>query len=375
MPPAPAARLSSVDAYRGFVMLLMMAEVLELAKVSAALPESSFWQFLAHQQDHVKWVGCVLHDLIQPSFSFLVGIALPFSLAKRIATGQPAWRRIAHALLRALILIILGVFLRSINRPHTYWTFEDTLTQIGLGYGILYWLGLCSVRTQIVALSAILIGYTAFFSLTPLPPGVTDHWALNTNAAWKFDVWFLNLFPRKQPFVANGGGYSTLSFIPTLGTMILGLLAGGWLQRAEKSQAEKFRGLLVSGAILLGVGWALGAMGWIPVVKRIWTPSWVLFSGGWCCFLIATFYGLMEIKQQRTWAKPLLIIGMNSIAAYLIAHLFVDFIGKALLRHLGSDTFQILGEAYEPLLHGAGILLVEWAMLAWMYQRKIFLRI
>jgi heparan-alpha-glucosaminide N-acetyltransferase len=269
----------------------------------------------------------------------------------------------------------LGIFLRSIDHPKTDWTFEDTLTQIGLGYGLLYWMGTRSLRSQIIGLVAILVGYTAFFFLTPLPPGVTDHWALNTNAAWKFDICFMNLFPREEPFVANEGGYSTLSFIPTLGTMILGLLAGGWLQRAEKSPAEKFHGLVLSGAVLLGAGWALGALGWIPVVKRIWTPSWVLFSGGWCCFLLAAFYGLTEIKPQRAWVKPLLIIGMNSIAAYLIAHLFVGFISEALLRHLGADTFQVLGTAYQPLLHGAGILLVEWAMLAWMYQRKIFLRI
>jgi predicted acyltransferase len=375
MASAPTARLTSVDAYRGFVMLLMMAEVLEFGKVSAALPDSGFWQFLAHQQDHVKWVGCVLHDLIQPSFSFLVGVALPFSLAKRIATGQPAWRRTAHAWLRALSLILLGVFLRSIDHPQTNWTFEDTLTQIGLGYGVLYWLGTRSVRAQVIGLATILLGYTAFFFLTALPPGVSDHWALNTNAAWRFDVWFMNLFPREAPFVANEGGYSTLSFIPTLGTMILGLLAGGWLQRADKSPLEKFRGLILSGAVLLGCGWVLGALGWIPIVKRIWTPSWVLFSGGWCCFLLAAFYGLMELKQQRAWAKPLLIIGMNSIAAYLIAHLFVGFISEALPRHLGADTFQVLGAAYQPLLHGLGILLVEWAMLAWMYHRKIFLRI
>ncbi len=375
MHPAPPPRLTSVDAYRGFVMLLMMAEVLEFGKISGSNPQSGFWRLLAQHQNHVAWTGWVLHDLIQPSFSFLVGVALPFSLAKRIASGQPAWQRTAHAWLRALILVLLGVFLRSIDHPQTNWTFEDTLTQIGLGYGVLYWLGNRSLRAQVIGLATILIGYTAFFFLTQLAPGVRDHWALNTNAAWKFDVWFMNLFPRESPFVANEGGYSTLSFIPTLGTMILGLLAGGWLQREDKTPTEKIRRLLIAGAILLGTGWALGALGWIPVVKRIWTPSWTLFSGGWCCFLLAAFYGIIEILHCKKWAKPLLVIGMNSIAAYLIAHLFVTFISEALPRHLGPRVFQSLGENYQPLLHGAGILLVEWLLLAWMYHRKIFLRI
>ena len=111
-PPAPApARLASLDAYRGFVMLLMMAEVLRLKKVAQALPDSGLWQFLAWHQSHVEWVGCSLHDLIQPSFSFLVGVALPFSLAARAARGESTARQTLHAAWRALALVLLGVFL------------------------------------------------------------------------------------------------------------------------------------------------------------------------------------------------------------------------------------------------------------------------
>src|SRR5438309_10646647 len=128
----PASRLTSIDAYRGLVMLLMMGEVLAFRRVSNALPESALWKFLAHHQSHAEWIGCSLHDLIQPSFSFLVGVALPFSLARRAALGQPEWKRTVHAFWRALLLVLLGVFLRSIHSSHTRWTFEDTLSQIGL---------------------------------------------------------------------------------------------------------------------------------------------------------------------------------------------------------------------------------------------------
>src|SRR5436189_5719127 len=120
-------RLGSVDAYRGFVMFLMMAEVLRLGRIASSLPESGFWKFLAWHQSHVEWIGCSLHDMIQPSFSFLVGVALPFSLAARAARGQSGKQMTWHALWRALVLILLGVFLRSVNRPLTNWTFEDTL--------------------------------------------------------------------------------------------------------------------------------------------------------------------------------------------------------------------------------------------------------
>lgn len=391
-PAAPrAARLGSIDAYRGFVMLLMMGEVLDFAHVSESLPGSSFWKFLAWHQHHSEWIGCTLHDLIQPSFSFLVGVALPFSLARRGAEGEPTWKRTLHAGWRALALVLLGVFLRSIGRQQTYWTFEDTLSQIGLGYVFLYLLGLRSARVQWAALAVVLAGYWLLFALYPLPgphfdwslagtspdrmlPGFAGHWSLNTNAAWAFDTWFLNLFPPHNWFKHNGGGYSTLSFIPTLGTMILGLIAGGIL-RSDRTPRQKVQWFVVAGVIGLASGMLLGATGICPVVKRIWTPSWTLFSGGWCFLLLAGFYLAIDVRSRRRWAFPLIVVGMNSIAAYLIAHLFDDFIGQALPRHFGRAWFTFAGPAYENLILGAGVLLVEWLMLFWLFRRQIFLRV
>src|SRR5438477_2935479 len=124
--PAPA-RIASVDAYRGVVMFLMMAELLQVGRVARHFAGDATWQLLSFHQSHVEWTGCSLHDLIQPSFSFLVGVALPFSLASRMAKGQSFGRMLLHAMGRSLILVLLGVFLRSISRPQTYFTFEDTL--------------------------------------------------------------------------------------------------------------------------------------------------------------------------------------------------------------------------------------------------------
>ena len=204
--------------------------------------------------------------------------------------------------------------------------------------------------------------------------GFAAHWDKNSNLAWAFDTWFLNLFPRSKPFTANGGGYATLSFIPTLGTMILGLLAGGVLRRPGSGWA-KVLWFVVAGAIGLAAGWGLGELGVCPVVKRIWTPSWVLFSGGWCFLFLAGFYAIIDLLGVRFWAFPLRVIGMNSIAAYCMAGLFEGFFQKNLYTHLGHEPFQVLGEPYEPLLHGAAVLLILWLILFWMYRRKIFLRI
>lgn len=394
-PTLPPTRLASIDAYRGLVMLLMVGEVLHFHKLAEAFPDSPVWAFLGHHQDHVQWIGCSLHDLIQPGFSFLVGVALPFSLASRTARGQSKGLMVLHACWRALVLVFLGIFLRSMGRPQTNFTFEDTLTQIGLGYAVLFVLGMRPRRDQWIALAVLLVGYWAAFALYPLPSpefdyakvgvsaawlqehglaGFPAHWNKNSNLAWAFDRWFLNLFPRQKPFEYNGGGYATLSFIPTLGTMVLGLLAGGVL-RWNRSSWSKLGWLLAAGLACLGLGYGLGWLGICPVVKRIWTPSWTLFSGGWCFLFLAFFYATTDAIGLAGWSLPLRVIGANSIAAYLMSWTIKGWIADNLKTHLGPQAFDVLGPEYAATLTGAAVLLVVWLILGWMYRRKIFLRI
>ncbi|WP_255068517.1 acyltransferase family protein [Lacihabitans sp. LS3-19] len=386
-------RNHAVDIYRGFVMFLMMAEVLEFSKVSKAIPESGFWKFLAFNQSHVEWIGCSLHDMIQPSFTFLVGVALPYSIAARLSKGANFKSLLMHTIKRSLILVLLGVFLRSIDRQMTYWTFEDTLSQIGLGYTFLFVIGFLKPKMQMISLGIILFGYWLAFVLFPLPEanfdlnsvgvspdwphwlsGISSHWNKNTNLAWAFDTWFLNLFPREKPFLFNGGGYATLSFIPTLGTMILGLFAGNILKSAKTNQ-EKLKTFLMYGIALVAIGFILNITGICPNVKRIWTPTWVLFSGGWCFILLSIFYFLVEIKNNGKWFEFLRIIGINSIAAYVIAHTLVYFIADNLPIHLGHNFAKIFGEQYEHLVNGGLVLFIEWLALLWMFRKKIFIKI
>lgn len=390
--PQSPARNIAVDAYRGFVMILMMAEVLQFARVARAYPGNWFWNVLAFNQTHVEWSGCSQHDMIQPSFSFLVGVALPYSIASRLRKGTTFWPMFGHALWRSFLLVVLGIFLRSIHSTQTYFTFEDTLTQIGLGYPFLFLLGFRSPRWQWGAFAVILFGYWLAWALYPAPgshfdyaavgvpanwphnfSGFAAHWNKNSNLGNAFDQWFLNLFPRTSPFVANEGGYLTLSFIPTLGTMILGLVAGRWLRAfAPIIPLKRF---LIAGVIGIAAGAVLHFTGVCPIVKRMWTPSWTLFSGGMCFLFLAAFSWIIDIKGYRKWSFPLVVVGMNSIAAYLIAHLFEDFIASSFRIHLGERAFAILGPGLQPLLLGAAVLMTYWLMLLWMYRRKLFLKI
>jgi len=381
-PPPP--RLQSLDAYRGFVMFLMAAEVLHLAGLAEHFPGSSFWETIRFHTSHVHWTGCSLHDLIQPSFSFMVGVALPYSLASRMAKGATLQSLWSHALLRSLGLVMLGVILRSIDEPQTKWTFEDTLSQIGLGYPALFALGCFSTRTRWIALVAILLGFWTFFALwsgTGHPTevwqhhfsGFAAHWNLNANAAWAFDTWFLNLFPRKEPFIANHGGYSTLSFIPTLGTMLLGLFAGQWL-RDRTSEGQVLKKLTIAGATCLAVGLISHWSGLCPSVKKIWTPSWTLVSGGWCFLLLASFFFIIDVKGWSRWAYFFIVIGLNSVTIYVMSWTTHSFFAEMLTTHLGHAPFRVFGKAFEHTLHGAAVLAIWWAILHWMHRRKLYLR-
>ena len=390
----PVQRNVAVDVYRGFVMLLMMAEVLQFARVSGAFPTSLFWKVLAWNQTHSEWFGCSLHDTIQPSFSFLVGVALPYSIASRLAKGGTFWKLFAHALWRSLVLVALGVFLRSMDHSQTYFTFEDTLSQIGFGYPFLFLLGFRPPKWAWAALGVILSGYWLAWALYPLPgagfdwqsvgvsaawnaqhnfTGFAAHWNKNYNLGNRFDQWFLNLFPREDAFLYNSGGYLTLSFIPTLGTMILGLVAGRWLRAAAPRIPMKR--LLMAGVIGVAAGLLLHYAQICPVVKRVWTPSWTLFSGGLCFLFLAGFSWVIDVKRHRKWAFPLVVIGMNSIAAYCIAHFLENFITTTFRIHLGANFFDFLGMGLQPLIEGAAVLFCYWLVLFWMYRRKLFLKV
>jgi predicted acyltransferase len=372
---APGVRILSIDAFRGLVMVLMLAEAMRLWTIEAAYPGSTFWALVAFNTTHVPWRGCSLHDLIQPAFSFLVGAALPFSIAARHAKGLTFGRLFAHAIWRSAVLILLGIFLRSLERRQTYWTFEDTLTQIGLGYTFLFLLAFARLRTQVLVFAALLIGFWAAFVIYPAPaPGLFAHFNKNTNLSWAFDVWFLNLFPRESPFRFNSGGWSTLSFIPTLATMMLGLWAGEWLKAARTAE-QKFKGLLAASVALTVSGLLFDALGICPIVKRVWTSSYTLYSGGLVVAILAVLYGVIEIKGWRRWAFPLLVVGANSIAVYVMSWTMEEFVRGALVRHLGRAPFAMLGAPFEPVLRGAGVLLVFWLVLLWMYRRRIFVRI
>jgi predicted acyltransferase len=295
-----------------------------------------------------------------------------------------------HAVLRSLILIALAIFLASNGSRSTHFSFVNVLGQIGLGYLFVFLLLGRRPVLQLAAAVAILVGDWLLFASYPLPgadfprasygandpqllmTGFFAHWNKNANVAAAFDRWFLNLFPHAadHPFMFNEGGYATLNFIPSIATMLFGVLAGELLL-SGRSRAAKLRALLIAGAVCWSLGLVLDA-NICPIVKRIWTPSWVVYSTGWTCWILAAFYAMIDVAGFRRWAFPLVVVGMNSIAIYLMAQLMKPFVGASLRTHFGPDLFT---GPYGPLMRGSLTLLVFWLICLWLYRQRIFIKL
>ncbi|MEM8666294.1 MAG: hypothetical protein AAGG48_02175 [Planctomycetota bacterium] len=387
-------RVVSIDVYRGMVMFLMLAEVMHLYDLAESFPGHSWLEWLRFHTTHMVWEGCSLHDLIQPGFTFLVGVAMPFSIASRLKRGKSTGRLVAHAALRSFILIALGIVLRSLGRDQTYFTFEDTLTQIGLGYFVVFCIAVWAPpKGYLIALGMVLAGFWGTYAISQPPPddfdypavGVPENWEhhepgfasrfnKNSNISWRFDTWFLNLFPREEPFRFNAGGYATLSFVPTMATMLFGLIAGTWI-RVVQTFRGRFLRMVLFGTTCIVVGMLLSKTDICPLVKRIWTPSFALYSGGCCLIWLACLHAICDRAKFRKWASPFVVIGANSILIYVMSWTVAGPIRAMLFRHFGERPFAIFGEALVPVTAGAATLLVMYGVLWWCYRRRIFIKI
>lgn len=375
-------RVLSLDAYRGFVMLLLVSEGLPPGILSRLFGGTAIGDALAAQFGHVPWMGCHLWDLIQPSFMFLVGAAIPYSYAARLSRGQSVTQIRLHAAYRAAILVLLGIFVTSDGRPRTAFDFHNILGQIGLSYLAAFWLVGRSRKVAVLWLAAILVGTWIAFALYPAPPpdfdyttvglvsdwkplgGLFAHWNRNVNLGTRVDQWFLNLFPREAPYRYSLNGLQTLNFVPSIATVGAGLLTAECLRAVGAGRRFALR-VASWGAALLAAGLFAG---WFlcPIVKAIWTPSWVVFSTGWVLLFFAGFHELVDVRGHRRLAWPLLVAGANSITLYLLNQLLKPWLNRSVVTHLGEFSWT---------LNQVVVSLALWGICVWMYRRSFFLRI
>lgn len=406
---AKPARLVSLDAFRGVIMIMMASAALNLGEVSRRFPDSFTWKIIREQTDHAAWAGCSLWDIIQPSFMFMVGAALAWSVANRKARGDSFWKLFLHAAWRALALVLLSVLLQSNSDKRSVWMFHNVLAQIGLGYIFLFFVSFAPPLAQWLIAFGILFFYWLAFAVYPLPPadydwskvgvpadwphlkGFAAHWDKNWNFAAAFDQRFLNYFPRLKPYEYQEGGYQTLNFIPSIATMIFGLQAGALLRSEGLTLVQKIYRLLIAGGAALVIGVLLDYTGVCPMVKRIWTPSFAIYSAGIAAILLALFVAAIDLGGSKWWAMPFVVAGLNPITLYIMWQIMAGWFRDTFQRHVGPlitdiSTWEKLkrgiydpegpfGPSWGPIMQRLVPLVLMWLILWVMYRRKIFLRI
>ncbi len=273
------------------------------------LPHSRLAAFVGRQFRHVLWDGFASWDLIQPSFMFMVGVAIPSALASKQARGDSPARIWAQLVRRSLVLMLLGLIIVSNRLSHTNFNFaDDVLPQIGLAYPFACAAAGRGLRTQVILAASLLVTYWLAFALHPLSAhayasagaavtngftGFFAHWNRTGNFAAEFNRWFLNLFPRDTPFTVDTAGLTTLNFVPSIATLLFGVMTGE-LMRGPRSPGDKLGRLIAAGTAGVVAGIVLGYTV-CPIVKPIWTPSWAIFSGGCAGLLLAAFYGTVDV--------------------------------------------------------------------------------
>ncbi len=358
-PPALASggRLISLDAYRGFIMLLLVSEGFGLA----VLKGYSGWEWLAGQVDHAAWEGCTFWDLIQPAFTFMVGMAMPFALARRAAEGATHMQVFRHVAWRAFMLVVLSnIYSNWGAKPEQLkFQFINVLCQIAFGYFLCFLITRVRWKAQVAAAVGMLGGYWALFVAFPGPGGA---WSQTGNIGAVID---LNILGYNY-----SGYYTTINFVGNAVTILFGCWAG-MLLRTDRSHAEKLKILAACAVATLVLGLALEPFN--PMVKRLWTASFTFFSTGWVILMLMGFYWVIEVKRAKRWAFAFVVLGMNSIFVYSLGQIGIKgWLNRGLAGFSGNFKFLgDLGAIPQSVLVLAGL----WYVCYWLYQRKIFFKI
>jgi predicted acyltransferase len=355
--PAPE-RLVALDAYRGLIMLTLLA-----GGIFHSLKDDPTWHWLYVQNEHVAWEGCVYWDLIQPSFMFMVGVAMPFALARRAALGESWGRRFRHVLVRAFNLTLIGVLLDNFGAQAWSIGFIRVLQQIAFGYVVAFFVVGCSYRTQALTAAAILVGYTLVWMFNPWN-GPDGPWARSyENIGGAFDRWLLG---------RNYSGYYVgMNAVPSAATIIFGVMAGQFVMDRRPPWQTALT-LLAAG--VGGIALGLAVSPWVPLIKRIWTPSFAVYAAGWTTLMLLAFYVVIEVAGWKAWSFPLVVVGVNSIAAYVLGNAFGGWF-RSLSGAWVGWLKEPLGEAWFPVVQHVLFACAAWAVLYWLYRRRIVIKV
>lgn len=378
-PAPPPGRLVSLDAFRGLTIAGMIL-----------VNNPGDWAHVYPPLRHADWHGWTPTDLVFPSFLFIVGVAIPLALGKRIARGDPPSAVLGKVLRRSALIFALGLFLNAFpfdNLPSAL-RVPGVLQRIALCYLAAALIDLkAGVRTLVVAVVAILLGYWALMTLVPVPgSGAGDLSRAHNLAAW-IDRGIVPGRLYRKEYDPEG----LLSTLPAVATTLLGVLTGRWLSTA-RPPAEKVCGLFAAGAVAMFLGKVWDPF--FPINKALWTSSFVLWSAGLSLQILGLCAWLIEVLGVRRWAGPFVVFGANPIAAYVLS----GIVGRLLTMVTVSGTLvrspvpvggpptvrawlyaQFLTLGLDPtltsLLWALAYVLFWLGVMAVLYRLKVFIRV
>lgn len=367
--PHKGERLLSLDVLRGFDMFFIMGGDALMAALAAAFGAAN--GAFARQFQHVPWAGLAFEDTIFPLFLFIAGVSFPFSLAKRLANGASKSAILLHTLRRGFTLILLGLVTYGLlNLDFAHQRVFGVLQQIGFAWMVAAILRLyLGWRARTVIALALLIGTSLLFGLVGAPdfPNAAHFTAEGNLGCW-FDrtvVGVNHLFLQNKLYDPEGSA----GFLTSIVTAMLGMFAGDFL-RSPRSGSRKALGLLVAAAVLVVAG--LLASLYVPVVKRLWTSSFVLVAGGYSAAMLALFYYVIDVRKIRFGTTFFRVIGMNAITIYM-AQQIIDFDRAS--RFFVGGVASLLPGAWEAVGLRLGYVAVCWLFLYFLYKKNVFLKV
>jgi predicted acyltransferase len=365
-PQASPERLLSLDTFRGFTMFWIVGgEGLMLG--IQHLGHNRVIDLIVRELNHTPWIGLRFEDCIWPSFMLMVGVSVPFSLARRSVT-QTENQQSAHAIQRAVVLFLLGSVRESLflHTP-SFIELSSALQPIAVAYLVAFLVAKKSWRFHAGLAAGILAGYACLLAFVPAPGVPAGSYVLNHNLVHSVDIALLGQH-RWDTWPYRDEGWGTfLSTIPTISTTLFGLVIGKLLL-AARSKAGSAKVIGGMGAIFLALGFGLSRV--IPIEMKMWTASYGLASAGVACLELLFFFWLVDMACCRKWTVIFRPFGMNAVFIYMLCSIIpirtgVDVFTGPLTAHLGKAGF---------LFQALAIVFVEWVILFWMMKNKVIVK-
>ena len=365
---SPKERLQSLDTLRGFDMAMLMGG----CAIIATTAEASGWGFmeaLATQTEHVEWKGFHFYDLIFPLFMFIAGVAIPYAITSKVEKGIAKSKLFRKIGIRLLALIGLGLLYNgATSRGFTNLRYASVLSQIGFGYffAALIFLYARNIKVCIYWLLGIVAGVTVLQLFVPVP----GYGAGTFDPATTINAWLDQRLIPGRLYDTDFDPEGFLCIVSAISITLMGAIAGYVIRSTSFAPGRKAMYIAIAGFILVAIG--IGVSPFYPVIKKMWTSSYVILAAGVSALLLSLFYYVIDVRGSRNWTLFFRVFGMNSITIYMVARI-VSFWD---ISRFFLNWFSVhISEQWGAVVIAIGVLTLQWAFLLFLYRRKIFLRV